>query len=569
MIDLIVNILIGVITMKKCIIIFSIIISALWLFSCNEDKINTPSNDSGNQQLGKFPDNPIHTGKLPPATVKLINPKEKKHSNNSILNNDPALTPIELSAKLMPGESVSEKKNLFLPPMVTPRRGDIIFCFDLTGSMGGELNNMKINSQNIMTQVRGGIPDSWFGVISHMDYPTYPNYLTSCGYMGIYGDGAWGDYPYKNNQSLTLTTGDVSNSINALSLGSGYDGAEDYTRAFYESYSDPSIGLRPGTKKIVVAFLDAMPHDCAFDAILGGTWSTGVDPGRDGVIGGADDLAIIDVLNGMKASGIALITVYSGSPGYFFDLWKAYSQLTGGDAFQVNYDGTIPDGTDIATYIANLIQGSIKKFDNVSLTTCDPVYSGWLTSVNPTSYTGVVLGSEQNLAFDVSITVPAGTSDGDYCFDICAVGDGVELAKQHVCITVYNEIPVSIDIKPTSCPNPINIKDKGVLPVAVCGKADFDASQIDISTVRILGVAPTKNSIEDVATPFSRAADGCNDCNTSGGDGYKDLSLKFDMQAIVTALGTHSDRECVKVELIGKMKDGTPIRGSDIIRYQK
>jgi hypothetical protein len=549
--------------------ILAIMVIALWMFSCNDDKLNTPTNQSVNQKVGEFPDNPMPTGKLPPATVKLITPKVKKHSNNSILDVTPALTPSDLSVNLLPGESVSEKKNLYLPPQVTPRRGDILFCFDLTGSMGGELSNVKVNSANIMTAVQGIISDSYFGVISHKDYPNYPSTYSSCGYTSSYG--YTGDYPYQMNQSITSSYVSVTNAINALSLGSGYDFPEDYTRAFYESYADGTIGFRAGTKKIVVAFLDAVPHDCAFDAIIGGSTSTGTDPGRDGIIGNADDLAILDVLNGMNASGITLITLYSGD-GTYLNLWRKYSQLTGGDAFQINPDGTIPGGTDISTFIANLIQGATKQFTTISLQTCDAAYNSWLTSVVPSSYTNVSLGSDQDLGFDIKITVPDGTPDGQYCFDVCAIGDGQELAKQHVCVTVNSEIKVSIDIKPTSCPNPINIKDKGVLPVAVCGTAGFDASQIDVSTVRILGVAPTKSTIEDVATPFVRTADGCYDCTTAGGDGFKDLSLKFDIQSIITALGTHTDMECVKVELTGKLKaayGGTPIKGSDIIRYQK
>ena len=45
-------------------------------------------------------------------------------------------------------------------------------------------------------------------------------------------------------------------------------------------------------------------------------------------------------------------------------------------------------------------------------------------------------------------------------------------------------IPIPIDIKPGSDPNSINLKSKGIFPVAVLGSMDFDATQIDFSTVR-------------------------------------------------------------------------------------
>lgn len=47
-----------------------------------------------------------------------------------------------------------------------------------------------------------------------------------------------------------------------------------------------------------------------------------------------------------------------------------------------------------------------------------------------------------------------------------------------------------IDIKPGSCPNPLNVKDKGALPVAVLRSKDFDVFNIDPASIRLEGVAP-------------------------------------------------------------------------------
>lgn len=44
-------------------------------------------------------------------------------------------------------------------------------------------------------------------------------------------------------------------------------------------------------------------------------------------------------------------------------------------------------------------------------------------------------------------------------------------------------VPIDIDIKPGSDPNPVNPKSNGVIPVAVLGSTDFDAMQVDFSTV--------------------------------------------------------------------------------------
>lgn len=67
------------------------------------------------------------------------------------------------------------------------------------------------------------------------------------------------------------------------------------------------------------------------------------------------------------------------------------------------------------------------------------------------------------------------------------------------CIT---EIGVVVDIKPGSCPNPINVKSKAVLPVAILGTEFLDVIDVDVAAVSLKGVAPLRFDYEDVATPF-------------------------------------------------------------------
>ena len=158
-----------------------------------------------------------------------------------------------------------------------------------------------------------------------------------------------------------------------------------------------------------------------------------------------------------------------------------------------------------------------------------------------------------------------------YTFDVCAIGDGVEYAKQTVTITVKNEIEVPVDVKPTSCPNPLNTNDNGVLPVAILGTPTFDVTQVDPATVTILGVSPIRWALEDVATPYVPFVGkvNCNECTTLGPDGFKDLTLKFDAQAIVKALGPVVDNQCIVLPLKGKMIDGWKIVGEDVVIIKK
>lgn len=137
---------------------------------------------------------------------------------------------------------------------------------------------------------------------------------------------------------------------------------------------------------------------------------------------------------------------------------------------------------------------------------------------------------------------------------------------------LVEEIRVSLDVKPGSCPKPLNTKSKGVLPVAILGTAGFDVTGIDPATLRLEGVPPLRWSVEDVGRPFAGRPAGCQDCVAAGPDGYLDLTLKFDTQAIVAALGPISDRQCRVARLTGNLSlfsGATPIVGEDMLTILK
>jgi len=121
-----------------------------------------------------------------------------------------------------------------------------------------------------------------------------------------------------------------------------------------------------------------------------------------------------------------------------------------------------------------------------------------------------------------------------------------------------------IDIKPQSCPNPLNTKSKGVLPVAILGTEEFDVMMVDPSTVLLEGVPALRWAFEDVSTPVEPDADSC-DCTTDAGDGYMDMTLKFDNQSIVEALGPVEDGEVRMLTLTAMTYDGREIQGKDCV----
>jgi outer membrane protein assembly factor BamB len=163
------------------------------------------------------------------------------------------------------------------------------------------------------------------------------------------------------------------------------------------------------------------------------------------------------------------------------------------------------------------------------------------------------IGVDGNIKWKVEI--------GGYLWSSPSIGKDGTIYITNVNGMIYavgeSKIPVSIDIKPGSCDNPLNTSTQGVLPVAILGNEDLDVTLIDPVTIRLEGVAPLRSSIEDVGIAYN--------CGVDGPDGFPDLTLKFDTQDIVAALGEVADGVQVNLKLTGELTDGTAIEGEDVV----
>jgi immune inhibitor A len=140
------------------------------------------------------------------------------------------------------------------------------------------------------------------------------------------------------------------------------------------------------------------------------------------------------------------------------------------------------------------------------------------------------------------------------------------------------DIYIALDVKPSSCPNPLNVKSKGVLPIAIIGTEGLDVAHIDPSSIQLMFVDPLRFNYEDVSAPYYPLVGKASqyDCTEEGPDGFMDMTLKFDTQLIVQALefigGPLNDGEEILVTLTGNLLPeygGTPIIGEDVIRIIK
>ncbi|MHC4946991.1 MAG: DUF7453 family protein [Planctomycetota bacterium] len=145
-------------------------------------------------------------------------------------------------------------------------------------------------------------------------------------------------------------------------------------------------------------------------------------------------------------------------------------------------------------------------------------------------------------------------------------------------IQLVEEIPAFVDIRTGACPNPFNRNGRGVLPINVLGTADFDVTQIDLSTVALSradgvggSVAPNEGPpgphsvYSDTGTPFEGEA--C-DCIHAGADGILDLRMKFRTDDMVAGLMLDDLPLGTDLELVvsGALLDGTAFAGSDCVR---
>jgi hypothetical protein len=97
------------------------------------------------------------------------------------------------------------------------------------------------------------------------------------------------------------------------------------------------------------------------------------------------------------------------------------------------------------------------------------------------------------------------TAVGTYAIYLLAKDSGgLVVARSHIQVLVGGAPPAPspvVDIKPGSEPNSVNPRSKGVIPVAVLGSIDFDATQVDFSTVTFGpdGASPAHDGhVEDV-----------------------------------------------------------------------
>jgi probable HAF family extracellular repeat protein len=223
----------------------------------------------------------------------------------------------------------------------------------------------------------------------------------------------------------------------------------------------------------------------------------------------------------------------------------AVSVRSAGFGSTISFDGVLNDGdTSVITAIntpalaANFEAGSGAFFE-VSTTAA---YSGAIVVKLPCSEM-----SDPRLLHLVSgtwVDVTAG-HDANYVW-----GTVSSLSPFAVANRLYEVTVVSIDIKPGTYPNAINLGSNGDVPVAILSTPNFDARTVDPISVRLAGSAVR---LRGNGTAMSAAQD-------VNGDGRPDLVVHVATQALQLSA---TDQQAT---LEGTTFAGRHILGSDTVR---
>jgi hypothetical protein len=321
-------------------------------------------------------------------------------------------------------ECVTEDETItvHVPVSGVPPKADIYLLADTTLSMAPIITTVQAGIDTVLNSAFLG--DIAWGVGNYKDFPIpSPN-------------------PYAFEPQLSLTPGAAGVAaaklaVMAWSVSAGSDIPEGQLFALQQIATDPAIGWRPGSKRILVWFGDAPGHDPICQAISGvpditeGTATAALltDP-KITVVAISTDTGTAGALDGDPTAGstdYGVCTV-GGSAG---QATRIAAATPGG-----SHTSGVNTGTIIAT-LASLISSAVQAIGHLELQPTGAI-AQFVTAITPSGYDSLPGDVEHTLPFDVTWTGVQDCADKDQAFtgSIDVVADGVVVASKPVKITV-------------------------------------------------------------------------------------------------------------------------------------
>ena len=247
----------------------------------------------------------------------------------------------------------------------------------------------------------------------------------------------------------------------------------------------------------------------------------------------------------------------------------APDQINPGESFDIQVEGYIENASSWDTSSYMLLQDADWQYDSSHLL----VYSGKKLDSKGFNWGGSISKNYtiNDLSETTVLTFVFGPRGGQHGYHDVAIDAVIKVAA--------GILNVAVDIRPRACPNPLNLKQKGVLSAALVGSSEFDVTQVNVGTIQLAGVEPLHHSYEDVTEPFFPPSGEISEyhCTEAGPDGYMDLVLKFRAQDVVASIKSQygenlSKGELLAIPLTAEMSDpsGTAslptISGQDVVR---
>jgi hypothetical protein len=313
-----------------------------------------------------------------------------------------------------------ETVTVHVPVSGLPPKADVYLLADTTGSMGPIIGAVQAGIGAVVADPAFAPFDVAWGAGNYKDFPIPDS----------------SPYAFQHQLAPTVGATDVTLAVNAWSASDGNDIPEGQLFALQQVATDPVIGWRPDSKRILVWFGDAPGHDpvCA-------------------AISGVADITEATATAALVAAGITVVAIstVTGAPAALDDDPVATSAdygvcTVGGAAGQATRitaatpGGSHTSGVDAATMIVtlvSLISSAVHTIGHLELRPTGAI-APFVTSINPIGYDSLPGDVEHTLPFEVIWTGVRECAETDEVFtgSLDVVADGVVMATKPVRITV-------------------------------------------------------------------------------------------------------------------------------------
>ncbi len=450
--------------------------------------------------------------------------------------------PLSVDVDLLPGASTQVEKTVTTPEY--PPVLDLLLLEDETGSFGDDITTMKGTATDYTDGKAAAI---WDGITAEVT-----DFQGGVAGFRDFAQNGWGstdDWVYRLNADLTGDKTTWLAGIGILSALAGADTPEAQLAALktganghpWDSDGDgtddtgPAPSWRTEATRVIMLVTDAPYH------YPGDGYGSYPGPTYD------------ETIEELNASDVHVIILTAPGAGDYSDL----ASKTGGSVQLISGDS------------ADIVEATLAALEEVKTDVWWELESAdEEISITFDKDVEEDVNGDTAVFFTETITADPCAPAGDYHASVSFYAntyphEGTLLGTQEITVTIL-PIPVYVDIKPGSCPNAFNTKQKGVTPVAIAGTADFDVMTIDPESVRLNGVAPIRWSGEDVTTPYT-GTDRCG-CWERGADGYVDLVLHFDSVEFADTLSGYTVKgDPVQVVITGSTECGASIEGFDCV----